>query len=218
MGLGKKTLAGIGGLLAGGIVGSAIAIHAFGSDEKKPLPEDNLEHIKEAPEEERAKMLRLPEGYPSFRDAYCARFPVRENPIPPFKGGWGYSMEDAMLIDNDDPGNLMASISCVDDEKYFITFRLDEEAEYAHKTKFAGATWTKKNHQLVYGNDGKMYDHETVNAQIFTLEDWEFLKQDWESHDGYKNDKEGAERHNQMREERAIRFTEEFWFDVTNCL
>ena len=157
MGLGKKTLAGIGGLLAGGIVGSAIAIHAFGSDEKKPLPEDNLEHIKEAPEEERAKMLRLPEGYPSFRDAYCARFPVRENPIPPFKGGWGYSMEDAMLIDNDDPGNLMASISCVDDENYFITFRLDEEAEYAHKTKFAGATWTKKNHQLVYGNNGKMF-------------------------------------------------------------
>ena len=221
MDLEKTLAAGIGGYLLGGLIGAALAVAAVEAmaKESQSQNEENLEHIKDEPEEARAKMLRLPKGYRSFREAYCARFPKRENPIPPFKGGWGYTREDAMVIGNEeDSDNLLPCISCVDDENYFITFRLDEEAEHAHKTKFAGATWTKRSHQLVCGNDGRMYDHETVDAQIFTQEDWEFLKQDWEAHDRYKGDEAGAKRHNQMREERAIRFTEEFWFDITRCL
>ncbi len=165
--------------------------------------------------------LRLPAGYRSFRDAYISRFPVRENPIPPIKGGWGYTQEDAVVIDYETENSdelLFASMDCIDLENYFILFRIQEEAEHAHETKYAGCEWKKLNHQLVYGDDGRMFDRETVEARVFTLEDWEFLKNDWTSHNGYKGDKEGAARHEQMREERFIRFTEIFWFDVTNCL
>ena len=53
---------------------------------------------------------------------------------------------------------------------------------------------------------------------MFTPEDWDFLKNDWESHDGYKDDDKGKLHHEALREERIIRFTEVFWFNVMNIL
>ena len=165
-------------------------------------------------------MIRLPEDYPSFEEAYVKKFPNRKNPLPPIKGGWGYTKEDAVVIRYDDrkPEDWVTSIDCVEVEKYFITFRLEEETLYAHKTIFPGPEWEKVNHQLVFGDDGRMFDCETVEASVFTLDDWEYLKQDWKSHDGYKDDEAGMARHHQMREERKIRFTEVFWFDITECM
>ena len=67
-------------------------------------------------------------------------------------------------------------------------------------------------------DDGNFYDCETVEISMFTPEDWDYLKRDWESHNGYTDDLAGKAEHDRMREERIIRFTEVFWFNVNNIL
>lgn len=165
------------------------------------------------------EIMRLSDEYPSFRDVYSTRFPNRKNPIPGIYGGWGYSQEDAAVIEYDDDADaFFTCMDCTELEKYFIQFRLEEEAIYSRGPRFPGVKWHKVNHSLVYGDDGRIFDRETVEVMVFTLEDWEALKKDWQDHNGYKDDESGRLRHNQMRETRFIHFTEVFWFDVTKCL
>ncbi len=162
--------------------------------------------------------LRIPADYPAPRDILRRHFPVIAKELT-IRGGWGYSADDAcVVLDFDKEINPTQHFDGISIEEIFIHYRLREETEYAHEAKYAGMKWNRLEHRLVAGFGGVPYDVETVNVQMFTPEDWAFLKNDWEEHGGYQDDEIGKNRHIQLYEDRAIRFTEVFWFDVTHIL
>ena len=110
---------------------------------------------------------------------------------------------------------FMFSFDGIDIENIFIDCRLHEEAEHAHETKYDGLRW-KKVGQSLHCDDEFSYDCITVEVEMFTPGDWDFLQADWEAHDGYKDDSAGAAQHQRLREARAIRFTSVFWFNISN--
>ncbi len=142
------------------------------------------------------KLFRLPDDYPAPRDV------LKTNALG---GGWGYAMRDAAVIQGG-----------ISTENAFIEVRIREELrrlEKAAGAKLVFADYQNYAHELVCEGDD-FYDLLYVQVEVIPEEDWEQLKADWESHDGYKKDKAGRRKHEEWRESRTIRFTEHFWFNV----
>ena len=152
----------------------------------------------EIPDNASGKQLRLPADYPAPREA------LKTDGV---SGGWGYTKRDAAVVGGGIPG-----------EHAFIEARTDEELRRLEKTtgdKFVFADYDKYAQELV--NDGDdFYDLLYVQIALIPEADWNQLKADWESHDGYKNDRKGRRQHEKWRERRTIRFTEHFWFNVNS--
>ena len=162
--------------------------------------------------------LGIPPGYPEPRDILRKHFPIIKDELC-IRGGWGYGREDAVIVYSfDEEINPNQHFDGISLENVCIHYRILEEAEFAHEAKYTGINWKLTEQKLLHGDDGIPYDLETVEVTMFTPEDWDFLKNDWESHDGYKDDEEGKLNHEALREERIIRFTEVFWFNVMNIL
>lgn len=79
----------------------------------------------------------------------------------PIRGGWGYSVEDACIIDKDDPSaNLLEPFNGVKVEYIFVEKRLYEEMIIFRQGngRFGGIRWNLDIQQVEdYGN--KPYDH-----------------------------------------------------------
>ena len=202
-------------------------------DELEQSPRKDAEDVPPTPVEETAALptpqptawvpgvvnqetMRVPEGYPNAREILTKHYPSIKDALQ-IKGGWGYSQEDAVVVfdDQQDPSSSMFSFDGIDIENIFIDCRLHEEAEHAHETKYDGLRW-KKVGQSLHCDDEFSYDCITVEVEMFTPGDWDFLQADWEAHDGYKDDSAGAAQHQRLREARAIRFTSVFWFNISN--
>ena len=150
----------------------------------------------EHPDNVSGKPLRLPGDYPA---------PAKALKTDAVSGGWGYTMRDAAVV----PGGIPA-------EHDFIRVRVGRELRRIEEMtgeKFVFPDYEKYAHELVCeGHD--FYDHLYVQVELIPQADWDRLKADWESHDGYENDRKGRRNHEKWRESRTIRFTEHFWFNV----
>ena len=144
------------------------------------------------------KRFRLPGDYPVPGDV------LKTDAV---RGGWGYAMRDAAVISGG-----------VSVENAFIEARVREELrrmENSGGEKYVFADYRNFAHELVRdGNDS--YDLLFVQVEIISEADWDRLKADWESHDGYEDDEAGRRKHEEWRESRTVRFTEYFWFNVND--
>lgn len=120
--------------------------------------------------------------------------------------GWGYTENDPVLIlsDNESEG--------VENEYKFANIRSNIEVQYVLKMHYMGLE--RKGQSLVHRN-GKPYDIIKFDVLLLSDEDWNFLKDDYESHNGYQDDADGLQRHRQMRAERIRYYSSECWIDIS---
>lgn len=151
------------------------------------------------PDNASGKRFRLPEDYPAPHDV------LKTDGV---SGGWGYTMRDAAFVGGGVPG-----------EHDFIEVRTAEELRrFEEKTgkRFVFADYDKFEQELICDEDDSYFDLLHVQIALIPEPDWNQLKADWESHDGYENDRDGRRKHEKWRESKTVRFTEQFWFNVNS--
>ena len=136
----------------------------------------------------------------------------------PISGGWGYSLEDCVVIDKNDPiVNQSLPFDGTQVEYTFVEKRIYAELVVFRKIgdDFAGIKW-EKSMQFLKEVDDKKYDVLNFKVTAYTQRDFEFLKNDWNQNNGYKDDSTGAEEHMKQRALRLCSYTTQYWFDITS--
>lgn len=153
--------------------------------------------------------------------------PIRSNESPrdilatdfqltlPISGGWGYSQADACIIDNiNDP-----AFNAVAVEYNFVEKRIYEEMIIFRPKaeQFAGIEWKLQEQELLR-KGGKSFDKLRFNITAYPVKDWEELRAAWEGPQGYGHPDFDIEAHEKKDQEKIMRFTREFWFDITSFM
>lgn len=147
---------------------------------------------------------------------YAADYPV--------EGGWGYTREDACIIKRRTPrrsfGGLPDTSDAVRFEYIFVERRILEEI-IVHRPPSTpdlhNLRWKPVQQRLKVGPGGRTYDNLAFDVSGFLLEDFEELKEDWETHGAYENDPEGRKRHLARAASKTIHYRTEYWFDITEA-
>lgn len=143
----------------------------------------------------------------SARQILSEDFPRHEWPI---SGGWGYTQEDAVVLEVDNEGDGVAL------EYKFLQYRSFEEGIIFRPKGYGLAGFRfKMGIQALYEKDGKSYDKITMTVSAYTEEDFEFLKNDIEGNNGYINDPDGFKRHQELAQSKRISYEVTGWFDIT---
>lgn len=119
--------------------------------------------------------------------------------------GWGYTKENALVITTDNPELGVHS------EYVFAELRSRIEVRDALQAVFDGF---QRGIQRLMEYGDSHYDVLSFKVYYFTIEDWEYLKNDFESHNNYENDKAGLEKHNQLRLEKIKYYSSECWINI----
>lgn len=136
----------------------------------------------------------------------------------PISGGWGYTKEDACIINRNDPlVDPALPFDGVALEHVFVEKRIYEEMIIFRPKddKFTGMRWDLQKQQLIQEN-GRTFDMLVFEVTAFRDKDWEELRAEYEGPQGYGTSKFDPEAHEQKRKEKMLRFTREFWFDITS--
>jgi len=128
----------------------------------------------------------------------------------PISGGWGYTQDDACVIELD------TEYDGVSFEQKFIEYRTYEELIVFRRKedRYSGIRVEKGNQALIVKDD-RHYDRVDYTVTAFRDEDWEMLREDWQSHDGYKDDLKGLMRHRGLRKSKEVTYSTVGWFDIS---
>ncbi len=134
----------------------------------------------------------------------------------PIKGGWGYNIDDAIIIDkNDEVVDKESLFDGVGIEYIIVEKRLYEELIIfrSNEDKFCDISW-KLLKQSILTHDGKNYDHLIFEGTCFADEDFNTLKNELIEN---KN-KAGfnMNEHLEKREMLQYHFKTEYYFDITS--
>jgi len=153
----------------------------------------------------------------SPREVLAADFKSLRGGLP-IRGGWGYTKLDACIIDKNDPlvdpalpfNGVGVEYVFVEKRIYeeMIIFRLDGE-------KFSGISWNLLE-QSVLHEAGRTLDKLVFEISAVPDADWEELKAEYEGPRGYGTLGFDEDAHERRRQEKTLRFTREFWFDITS--
>lgn len=136
----------------------------------------------------------------------------------PIQGGWGYSREDAVIINKDDPvvekGLPFDGVSI---EYIFVEKRIYEELIIfrPENKRYSGIRWNLIKQQLTSHND-KSYDVLYFAVTAIPHSDWEALKSEWESNNGFQSSKAKLKLHMEKQDSKIILYQTEYWFDITS--
>lgn len=139
---------------------------------------------------------------------------LRELPI---HGGWGYTIEDAVIIDKDDPivprGVPFNGIGI---EYVFVEYRTYEELIVFRpkNDRYCGIKRNLLGQKLITEKDGRSYDVLSFEITALPEKDWEELKAEWDSM--FSLPGFDVDAHNKKRDERMICYVTECWFDITS--
>jgi hypothetical protein len=136
----------------------------------------------------------------------------------PIRGGWGYSQADACIIDKNDPlVDPSRPFDGVAVEYVFVEKRIYEEMIIFRPEgqKFSGINWNLQEQRAFHEGD-RVFDRLVFEITAFRDNDWEELKAEFEGLQGYGHRDFDVEAHERKRQEKMVRFTREFWFDITS--
>ena len=134
----------------------------------------------------------------------------------PIDGGWGYSMNDAVIIDKNDPiVDKVLPFNGVGIEYIFARYRtyLELITQRNEEDRFSGID-LELNFQETLNDNGKQYDRLVMDITAFRDQDFDELKQDWENN-FHKQDFD-SEAHEKKREEKLVHIQREFWFEISS--
>lgn len=134
----------------------------------------------------------------------------------PIRGGWGYSMRDACILDHADPEFAGMPFDWMGWQNVFIEKRLHEELIIQRPVGdgFSGIQWRTQNQRLVREWD-RAFDHITVEVQAMPERAWEQLKAEFEGPEGIQNPNFDFDKHLEKRQQSTITAIREYWFDIT---
>lgn len=136
----------------------------------------------------------------------------------PISGGWGYSQADACIIDKND-SLLPPSIPFdgVGVEYVFVEKRIYEEMIIFRPDgeKFSGIKWNLQKQSTLH-EEGRVFDKLLFEITALPDSDWDELKTEFDGPQGYGHPKFDVEAHERKYQEKMVRFTREFWFDITS--
>lgn len=129
----------------------------------------------------------------------------------PINGGWGYSKEDAVVLEVD---NSRKGINL---EYRYLEYRTYEEAIIFRPKgqKLAGFRFERISQRLEGGEGGKHYDVITMKVSAYKEEDFKSLKEDWESNNGFQDDPLKGMEHIMLAKSKLIEYEIIGWFDIT---
>ena len=136
----------------------------------------------------------------------------------PIRGGWGYSKKDACIIDKFDPiVDRSVPFNGISIEYIFVEKRIYEEMIVCRPEgdEFSGIKWELIRQELVTDGDRK-FDKLIFEITAIPEKDWEELKAEYEGPNGVESPHFNQEAHEKKRQEKMIRITREFWFDITS--
>ena len=177
----------------------------------------DLEDI--AGEEEAVQPYRLPDDYPLPREILRQHFPRTANQCN-FSGGWGYDAENAVIVKEFDPEiNPDEKFDGVSLEYAFIDKRIREELIFSRPEgeRFEELDYTNIEQSLRYIN-GIPHDYILVEVTAYPEKEWLELRDDWESHDCYKDDPEGRKRNLDRKAACKITYQAEYYFNISDFM
>jgi hypothetical protein len=136
----------------------------------------------------------------------------------PIRGGWGYTQADACIIDKNDPiVNPVLPFDGVAIEYVFVEKRIYEELIVFRPEgqKHSGIRWKCLEAKIASEGD-RVFDNLTFEVTAFRDSDWDSLRAEWEGPDGHENSAFDVAAHEARRQEKLLRLTREFWFDITS--
>ena len=135
----------------------------------------------------------------------------------PIKGGWGYDLATACIIDKNDPKvTKVMPFNGVEIEYIFVEKRIYEEMIIfrGDDEKYAGIRWDLEKQELIFDQD-KPYDKLIFNIVGFTDQVWDELTSRFE--EIQKNGKvELMSELDTYRQSKALKLTREFYFDISS--
>jgi len=135
----------------------------------------------------------------------------------PIKGGWGYGLATACIIDKNDPTvSKTLPFNGVEIEYVFVEKRIYEEMIIfrGDDEKYAGIRWDLEKQELFFDQD-KPYDKLIFNIIGFTNQVWDELTSRFE--EIHKNGKvELMADLDAYRQSKALRLIREFYFDISS--
>ncbi len=136
----------------------------------------------------------------------------------PIQGGWGYTRDDAVIIDKNDPvvskglpfDGVSIEYAFVEPRAYeeLIIFRPENDRYSRINTNTLGQKLTSHNN--------RHYDVLTFEVTALPDKDWEELKAEWEGPNGYTSHEFDLKAHKNKRDAPTIRYVTEYWFDITS--
>lgn len=153
----------------------------------------------------------------SPREILAADFKSLRSGLP-IRGGWGYSQEDACIIDKNDPlVDPSVPFDGVGLEYVFVEKRIYEEMIIFRPDgqKFSGIKWNLQEQSTLH--EGKrVFDKLVFEITAFSDQEWEELKAEFEGPQGYGRPEFDGGAHARKRQAKMVRITREFWFDITS--
>ena len=163
--------------------------------------------------------FRLPEDYPLPREILQQHFPRTANQCN-FSGGWGYDADHAVIVKEFDPEiNPDEKFDGVSLEYAFIDKRIREELIFNRPEgeRFEELDYNTLGHSL-QRIDGIPYDYLLVEVTAYPEREWNELKEDWESHDSYKDNPEGRKRNLERKAACKITYQAEYYFNISDFM
>lgn len=153
----------------------------------------------------------------SPREVLAADFKSLSGGLP-IRGGWGYSQAEACIIDkNDSLVDPSVPFNGVGVEYVFVEKRIYEEMIIFRPNgeKFSGIRWDLLERSTLQ-EEGRVFDKLIFEISAFLDNDWEELKAEFEGPHGFGHSEFDVEAHERKRQEKMMKVTREFWFDITS--
>lgn len=140
----------------------------------------------------------------SPRTSFARNFPTV--PELPIKGGWGYQLEDAVVVERE----LLPDLPLKTLQNTFVERRVIEELilRRPEEQRFAGIRRKVLSRERV-NKVGRFFDVLSVEVKAVPHAQFASLQT--------KAQQIGADFLKQMIEEKSIRYVATYWFDVTAC-
>ena len=136
----------------------------------------------------------------------------------PINGGWGYTKEDAVVIDREDPVVLKGiPFDGVGIEYIFVEERIYEEliGYESEDGKYSVIGWNLLEQRLIF-DDERKYDVLSYEVTAIPESDWDSLKTEWECNTELQGSESEMKAHIEKRNIKMICYSTECWFDITS--
>jgi hypothetical protein len=136
----------------------------------------------------------------------------------PITGGWGYSKEDAVVINkNDSIVEDEIEFDGVAIEYVFVEKRVYLELIVSKKRghQFSGIEW-KLLEQRLHMDEYGIFDVLTFDVTAIPDADWEVLKAEWESYNGFEDSPIEREAHIKRSNAKTVHYQAEYWFEISS--
>jgi len=135
----------------------------------------------------------------------------------PIKGGWGYTLDDAVIIDKSDSVIPEMPFDGVGYEYVFVEKRIYEELIIFQpkNERYSGIKWNLLKQKVINRND-RQYDVLTFEVTAIPDKDWEELKTEWKGINRNNSPEFDIDVHMKKKDSLTIRYVTDYWFEITS--